>query len=235
MTEIHRDPLSRRWLSALLCVLACGLLAAPAAPAATSAGGASQETLDTSESSSSDDDEGSSSSSSIRTLKSGSRGSRVRALQRRLKVDVTGVYDKETARAVRRFQKRRDLTVDGIAGPQTLRALGLVSKSTSKIRPSVPVADVDLPDRIPSKAMAILDEIAECESGGRPDARSPDGTYRGKYQFHIDTWAGVGGSSDPAKASESEQDKRAYLLYDREGVDPWPVCGPKAKRAVARD
>jgi hypothetical protein len=163
-------------------------------------------------------------SSAVRTLKPGSRGPRVRSLQRRLKVKVSSVYDRRTKTAVVRFQKRKKLTADGIAGPVTLRALGLVSKSST----SGKAADVTLPDTIHPRSKLLLDLIAECESGGRLDAVSPGGTYRGKYQFHRDTWASVGGTVDPIKASEDEQDKRAYVLFRRSGVRQWPVCGPKA-------
>jgi soluble lytic murein transglycosylase-like protein len=72
---------------------------------------------------------------------------------------------------------------------------------------------------------ATLDSIAACESGGDPAAVSPDGTYRGKYQFDYGTWASVGGSGDPAAASAAEQDYRAALLYSRGGSSPWPICG----------
>lgn len=71
----------------------------------------------------------------------------------------------------------------------------------------------------------VLDSIAECESGGRPDARSSDGTYRGKYQFDKGTWAAMGGKGDPAKAPELEQDYRAAELYKVAGSSPWPICG----------
>lgn len=70
-----------------------------------------------------------------------------------------------------------------------------------------------------------LRSIAACESGGRPDAVSPGGTYRGAYQFDRATWAGVGGTGDPASASIAEQTYRAELLYARRGAAPWPVCG----------
>jgi soluble lytic murein transglycosylase-like protein len=72
---------------------------------------------------------------------------------------------------------------------------------------------------------ATLDAIGACESGGDPTAVSSDGTYRGKYQFDYGTWESVGGSGDPAAASEAEQDYRAALLYSRSGSSPWPVCG----------
>ena len=72
---------------------------------------------------------------------------------------------------------------------------------------------------------AHLQAIAACESGGNPAAVDPSGTYRGKYQFDLQTWAAVGGSGDPAAAPEAEQDRRAAVLYSRAGASPWPVCG----------
>jgi len=76
-----------------------------------------------------------------------------------------------------------------------------------------------------SVSQATLDAIGACESGGDPTAVSSDGTYRGKYQFDYGTWESMGGSGDPAAASESEQDYRAALLYAASGSSPWPVCG----------
>jgi Ni/Co efflux regulator RcnB len=70
-----------------------------------------------------------------------------------------------------------------------------------------------------------LEQIAQCESHGDPRAIGGGGTYRGKYQFDMGTWASVGGSGDPAAAPEAEQDKRAALLYARSGAGQWPVCG----------
>jgi Transglycosylase-like domain len=70
-----------------------------------------------------------------------------------------------------------------------------------------------------------LESIAACESGGDPTVISSDGSYRGKYQFDFGTWESVGGSGDPAAASEAEQDYRAALLYAQSGSSPWPICG----------
>jgi peptidoglycan hydrolase CwlO-like protein len=74
---------------------------------------------------------------------------------------------------------------------------------------------------------AHLARIAQCESGGNPGAISPGGDYRGKYQFSPATWAAVGGSGDPAAASEAEQDMRARILYERAGPGQWPVCSAR--------
>ncbi len=70
-----------------------------------------------------------------------------------------------------------------------------------------------------------LKAIAQCESHGNPRAISASGTYRGKYQFSFATWRAVGGKGDPARASETEQDRRAAILYRRYGPGQWPVCG----------
>ncbi|HEY3201155.1 MAG TPA: transglycosylase family protein, partial [Actinomycetes bacterium] len=69
--------------------------------------------------------------------------------------------------------------------------------------------------------------LAQCESGGNPNAVSPNGLYFGLYQFSISTWQSVGGSGNPTDASSAEQTRRAQILYDRAGSSPWPVCGSR--------
>ena len=132
----------------------------------------------------------------------------VRAVQQKLGIPADGVVGPQTRRAVKRFQRREGLTVDGVIGPETLRALGLSEERAAK----------------PRSAGASLEQIAECESGGDPTAVSPDGRYRGKYQFSRATWRGLGGKGDPAKASEAEQDRLARLLMKRQGPSAWPTC-----------
>ena len=144
-------------------------------------------------------------------LKKGSRGDAVRALQRRLGITADGVFGRQTRAAVKRFQRANDLVADGIVGPATLAALGL------KI--------VARQQRV--SARTALARIARCESGGNPKAVSADGRYRGKYQFSRPTWRAMGGSGDPARASEAEQDLRALRLYRQAGAKPWPACARK--------
>jgi peptidoglycan hydrolase-like protein with peptidoglycan-binding domain len=129
----------------------------------------------------------------------------VAAVQERLGVTADGVIGPQTRRAVRRFQRRHGLTVDGVIGPRTLRALGIRATKASGAR-------------------ATLERIARCESGGDPTAVSPDGRYRGKYQFSRATWRALGGEGDPAKAPEREQDRMARLLLERQGTSAWPSC-----------
>jgi murein DD-endopeptidase MepM/ murein hydrolase activator NlpD len=59
------------------------------------------------------------------TLKRGSDGAQVKALQRALGIKADGTYGAKTARAVRRFQRKQGLPVDGEVGPETAKALGL--------------------------------------------------------------------------------------------------------------
>ncbi|WP_406367592.1 ubiquitin-like domain-containing protein [Streptomyces sp. NBC_00645] len=69
--------------------------------------------------------------------------------------------------------------------------------------------------------------LAACESGGRPGAVDPSGTYGGLYQFDTRTWHALGGSGRPQDAPAAEQTLLAKKLYVRRGASPWPHCGPR--------
>ncbi|MGW7236912.1 ubiquitin-like domain-containing protein [Streptomyces sp. NPDC054804] len=69
--------------------------------------------------------------------------------------------------------------------------------------------------------------LAACESGGRPGAVDPSGTYGGLYQFDTHTWHSLGGSGRPQDASAEEQTFRAKKLYTKRGSTPWPHCGAR--------
>jgi hypothetical protein len=145
---------------------------------------------------------------SAKTTRAVAPGVDVAAVQQALGITADGVFGPQTRRAVKRFQRANGLTVDGIVGPQTLAALGLSGRDSSA-----------------SAASTTLEQIAQCESGGDPTAISADGRYRGKYQFSRATWRAMGGTGDPAKAPEAEQDRLAAALLAQRGTAPWPVCG----------
>jgi hypothetical protein len=158
------------------------------------------------------DTSGSATTTAPTSLKPGDSGPDVKRLQRKLGIKADGSYGSATKRAVKRFQKRNGLKADGVAGPATLSALGVrVSPASSTGSGS-------------SGVPAALQAIAQCESGGNPRAVSPDGTYRGKYQFDQNTWEQMGGEGDPIDAPEAVQDKIAIKLYKLRGTDPWPNC-----------
>ena len=156
------------------------------------------------------------SSASEMVVERGDRGKAVRSIQRALGVSADGIFGPQTERAVRRFQRRRGLLVDGVVGPQTRQALGIPSFSRSSVRRGRSRGGGGRP--------RILDQIAQCESGGNPRAVSPGGLYRGKYQFSRETWAGLGAKGDPADAPEWLQDRMALKLYRQSGNAPWPNC-----------
>ena len=151
-------------------------------------------------------------------------GVSVAAIQRALGVRADGVFGARTRAAVRRFQRRHDLTVDGVVGPQTLAALGLSrgDSGSDSSDDGSPASGGSASDT--SSASATLARIAQCESGGNPAAMSADGQYRGKYQFDRATWERLGGTGDPAEASEAEQDRLAAKLLAARGTSPWPNC-----------
>ncbi|MFF9852703.1 ubiquitin-like domain-containing protein [Streptomyces litmocidini] len=72
--------------------------------------------------------------------------------------------------------------------------------------------------------------LAACESGGRPNAVDPSGTYGGLYQFDPGTWHALGGTGTAQDAPAAEQTFRAKKLYVQRGASPWPHCGRRLYR-----
>ncbi|GAA2976731.1 ubiquitin-like domain-containing protein [Streptomyces fulvorobeus] len=113
-------------------------------------------------------------------------------------------------------------TVNGVkhrprrTGEETLR------EPVSRI---VRVGTRKLPDPAPRADGLNWSGLAACESGGRPDAVDPSGTYGGLYQFDTQTWHSLGGTGRPQDAPAAEQTRRAQKLYAQRGASPWPHCG----------
>ncbi len=170
------------------------------------------------------------SSSSSVALKKGDRGPAVKKLQRSLHISpVDGDFGRITLRAVKRFQRRHRLTADGVVGPRTRKALGLKAFSAASVEnPSggggAEAGGLTHHGGSSVRLPRVLRRIAKCESGGDPTVVSPDGRYRGKFQFTRATWRALGGTGDPADAAESTQDRLALKLYRRSGTDSWPTC-----------
>lgn len=69
----------------------------------------------------------------MQTLRKGSRGEDVKALQRKLNLMADGIFGPLTEEGVMNFQKANGLAVDGIAGPKTFEVLGLTRSDTRRI------------------------------------------------------------------------------------------------------
>jgi Transglycosylase-like domain/Putative peptidoglycan binding domain len=164
----------------------------------------------------------------------------LRRAQTLLRLSVTGRHDATTRKVVARFQGLRGIAPSGIVDLPTylqirdafalLQTGGLAIEATgtsaggattaaSQIRYPANLAPITDQER------ALLDKIGQCESKGDPTVISANGKFRGKYQFDLATWRSVGGTGDPAAATEDEQDQRAAILLRQRGTAPWPVCG----------
>ncbi|MGW1913940.1 ubiquitin-like domain-containing protein [Streptomyces sp. NPDC002076] len=113
-------------------------------------------------------------------------------------------------------------TVNGVRDRPRRETSELVRKPRKQI---VKVGTKPLPASADGGDDLDWHRLAACESGGRPDAVDPSGTYGGLYQFDTHTWHSLGGSGRPQDASAAEQTFRAKKLYRRRGSAPWPHCG----------
>ncbi len=136
------------------------------------------------------------------------------------------------------FAGDRKVTTEGVDGQRTITYRVTITDGVETAREEldatvdrepvteqVAVGTKARPTNRPSADGLNWAALARCESGGRPNAVSGTGKYRGMYQFSQSTWNSVGGTGDPAKASADEQTYRAQLLYKRSGAGQWPHCG----------
>lgn len=159
-----------------------------------------------------------------------------------LRLYASGTHDAATRKVVKRFQKLRGIDATGVVDLSTYLQIkdafallegGGIGVADSGAATGGDTVEASTPTfvvpanvaPITAQERELLDQIAECESKGDPTIVSSNGLYRGKYQFDKSTWKSVGGSGDPAAASEEEQDQRAAILLRQRGTAPWPVCG----------
>lgn len=144
-----------------------------------------------------------------------------------LRMKVTKLFGKEApgCNLVKRQCKGKKLTGKNVRRYfNTMRAMVMP-------KPAAQFVSAGKPRQPPAGTATVnagskLQRIAQCESGGKPSTNTGNGFY-GKYQFTMQTWQSVGGSGNPAAASEAEQDKRAAILLAQSGTGPWPVCGSR--------
>ncbi len=113
-------------------------------------------------------------------------------------------------------------TVNGVRQKPRRAAEELVQMPVSRV---VRTGTRQRPDSVAGADGLNWSALAACESGGRPDAVDPSGTYGGLYQFDTRTWQSLGGSGRPQEAPAAEQTYRAKKLYVQRGASPWPHCG----------
>ncbi|MEV6115714.1 ubiquitin-like domain-containing protein [Streptomyces sp. NPDC052109] len=115
-------------------------------------------------------------------------------------------------------------TVNGVQEKPRRETSEVVRKPRKQI---VKVGTKALPTSVDGADGLNWSGLAACESGGRPHAVDPSGTFGGLYQFDTRTWHSLGGSGRPQDAPAEEQTFRAKKLYMRRGATPWPHCGTR--------
>lgn len=82
-------------------------------------------------------------------------------------------------------------------------------------------------ERYSTRAKRWARRTSRCESGGDPKAVSPDGRYRGAFQFLKRTWRNSPKSpgGDPIRYRWRTQAVVAVALKRRDGAHHWPNCG----------
>ncbi|MFF0740985.1 ubiquitin-like domain-containing protein [Streptomyces sp. NPDC004111] len=138
------------------------------------------------------------------------------------------------------FKGTEEVVRPGVKGARrvtyVLRTVNGVKQKPKRYSEEIAREPVDQVVKVGTKPMPTAVEgadhlnwegLAQCESGGRPGATDPTGTYGGLYQFDRQTWQSLGGSGAAHEAPASEQTFRAKKLYVQRGASPWPHCGKK--------
>ncbi len=132
------------------------------------------------------------------------------------------------------YKNGKQVAATMVSSKQVSPAISEIVAVGTKARPvatvtQAPVAKTTAPTptKPPATSVDSLDwsALAQCESGGNPQAVGGGGLYFGLYQFMVSTWQAMGGSGNPINASAAEQTYRAKLLYLRSGAGSWPYCG----------
>ena len=73
-------------------------------------------------------------------------------------------------------------------------------------------------------AGGTFDALAQCESGGNPQAVGGGGKDYGAFQFSLATWRSLGYSGNPTDHSYETQKAAAQKLVRRSGWSQFPSC-----------
>jgi resuscitation-promoting factor RpfB len=121
-----------------------------------------------------------------------------------------------------RVKRYVETYLDGKLDSRKLVSARVAKKPVTQV---VLVGTKPVPQNTPTADGLNWAALADCESGGNPQAVNSAGPYYGLYQFLESTWHAVGGTGIPTQHSASEQTYRAQILYNRSGAGQWPVCG----------
>ncbi|SDT44235.1 transglycosylase family protein [Microlunatus soli] len=166
-------------------------------------------------------------------LHHGDRSGSVKRLQRELSkygpsVPTTGYFGDITSSRVKNLQRREDLKVTGVAGKAVWRVLlnddnkpykGSSHKKARSSSKKVKAASY-------SSRNTVWDRLAQCEAGGNWSINTGNGFYGG-LQFTLQTWRGYGGSGMPHHASRAEQIRIGKKVQKGQGWGAWPACSSK--------
>lgn len=114
------------------------------------------------------------------------------------------------------------ITVSTVNGVETSRTETATAVTTAPVNAVISKGAKEFPANVNALNWQAL---GYCESTNNPKAvNKTNGKYFGEYQFSVATWAGVGGSGNPADAAPEEQLARAKMLYMKYGAGQWE-CG----------
>lgn len=151
-------------------------------------------------------------------LRYGDRGSRVKALQKLLRVKRTGIFDSRTRTAVKKVQQRAKLKANGIVTARTMKAIKREAKRRAAAR-ALPRAGGPAASKRYAKAyiklkykwgatqFSCLAKVWQRESGWRYWASNPNGRYHGIPQTSSAVWRAAGYSTKQYMKSPSVQIK----------------------------
>lgn len=140
------------------------------------------------------------------TLRRGSRGPEVQALQQQLGITADGIYGPNTEAAVRAFQQRAGIQVDGIAGGQTQSALAAGGSPRNAGAPRASTAPFTADSGSTTQAPPQPQSAAP-QTSPRPQARPQQSAPTGRG----DGSAEVARRRDDREADQLAQDTLAAL------------------------
>ena len=83
-------------------------------------------------------------------------------------------------------------------------------------------------------SQSTLDSIAACESGGDPTVVDASGTYHGKYQFDLSTWASVGAPVLPPRPPRRSRTTAPPSCTRRRAPVPGPTAASPPRPSTRR-